>query len=204
VHCRVTHSLSIAGLLLLPSLKIDSVLYGKVSLNHTASWRLMLATTLPECKPRTAVTGNMFAYNSNPIIINTVSWNNTHSVPTVYTRFSCCGPGQCSRYSNSLRGSNPRGGGIFRTRPDRPWGPPSLLCNGYRLSPGSKAAGAWRWPPTPPSAEVKERVELYSPSGPSWPALGWSLPLHFRCFNGHRNISPYIVTGFFSDLLEWC
>jgi len=28
--------------------------------------------------------------------------------------------------------------------------------------------------PPPPSAEVKERVELYfySPSGPSWPVLG--------------------------------
>jgi hypothetical protein len=30
------------------------------------------------------------------------------------------------------------------------------------------------------SAEVKERVELYlySPSGPSWPVIGWPLPLH--------------------------
>jgi hypothetical protein len=30
------------------------------------------------------------------------------------------------------------------------------------------------------SAEVKERVELYlySPSGPSWPVLGRTLPLH--------------------------
>jgi len=42
-----------------------------------------------------------------------------------------------------------------------------------------KAAGLWRWPPTPSSAEVKERVELYlySLSGPSWPVLGWTLPL---------------------------
>ena len=35
-------------------------------------------------------------------------------------------------------------GEIFRTRPDRPWGPPSLQCNGYRVFPGGKAAGAWR------------------------------------------------------------
>ena len=35
-----------------------------------------------------------------------------------------------------------RGGEIFRTRPDRPWGPPSLLYNGYRVFPGGKAAGA--------------------------------------------------------------
>jgi len=36
-----------------------------------------------------------------------------------------------------------------RSRPQRPWGPPSLLYNGYRIFPGGKAAGAWRWPPTP-------------------------------------------------------
>jgi hypothetical protein len=45
--------------------------------------------------------------------------------------------------------SNPGGGEIFRTRPDRSWGPPSLLCSGYRVFPGGKTAGAWRWPPTP-------------------------------------------------------
>ena len=60
--------------------------------------------------------------------------------------------------------------------PERPWGPPSPLCNGYRVFPGGKAAGAWRWPSTPPqsSAEAEGRVEVYicSPSGPSWPVLG--------------------------------
>jgi len=38
---------------------------------------------------------------------------------------------------------------IFRTRPDRPNGPPSFLYIWYQVFPGSKAAGAWRWPPTP-------------------------------------------------------
>jgi len=46
-------------------------------------------------------------------------------------------------------GSNPSGGEIFRTRPDLPWGPPSLLYSGYRVFLGGKAAGAWRWPPNP-------------------------------------------------------
>jgi hypothetical protein len=71
------------------------------------------------------------------------------------------------------------GGEIFRTRPDRPWGPFSLLYNGYRVS-------------HPPrySAEVKERVELdfCFPSGPSWPSLGrplsflWATQKNVRLF----------------------
>ena len=79
------------------------------------------------------------------------------------------------------------GGEIFRTRSDRPWVPPSLLHIGYRIFPGAKTAGAWRWPRTPSSAEVKERAEvyLYSPSGPSWPVVGRTLPLPLRLL---RNI----------------
>jgi hypothetical protein len=49
---------------------------------------------------------------------------------------------------------------MFRTHPDRPWGPPSLLYNGYRVTfPGVK----WRDVnhQFPSSAEVKESVELY-------------------------------------------
>ena len=39
---------------------------------------------------------------------------------------------------------SPGGGEIFRTRPDRPWGPPSTRYNWHRVCPGGKAAGAWR------------------------------------------------------------
>ena len=77
-------------------------------------------------------------------------------------------------------GSNPGGGEIFRIRPCRLWGPPILLHNnGYRVFPGGKAAGAWRWSSTPSVAEVEGRVELYicSPSGPSWTVIGGTLPL---------------------------
>ena len=38
----------------------------------------------------------------------------------------------------AVRASNPGGGVIFQTCPDRPWGPPSLLYNGYRVFPGDK------------------------------------------------------------------
>jgi hypothetical protein len=39
----------------------------------------------------------------------------------------------------TARESNSGGGETFRTRPDRPWGPHSLLYNGYRFSfPGVK------------------------------------------------------------------
>jgi hypothetical protein len=90
-----------------------------------------------------------------------------------------------ARYSDSLRAGRsgdriPVGGEIFRTRPDRPWGPTSLLYNEYQVSfPEVKWLGRGVDHPSPFNAEVKERVELYlySPSGPSWPVLGWTLTL---------------------------
>jgi hypothetical protein len=56
---------------------------------------------------------------------------------------------------------------------------PEALYDGYRVFPGGKAAGAWRWPHTPSSTKVKEREYLYFyfPSGPSWSVLGGTLPL---------------------------
>ena len=51
-------------------------------------------------------------------------------------------------------GIESRWGEIFR-RPDRPWGPPSLLYNGYRVFPGGrKRPGRDADPSLPSSAEV--------------------------------------------------
>ena len=75
----------------------------------------------------------------------------------------------------TIRGSNSDEGEIFHTRPDLPWGPPSLLYNGYWVSfPGVKRPGRGVNHQSPASTEVKERVKLYfySLSGPSWPVLG--------------------------------
>ena len=69
----------------------------------------------------------------------------------------------------TVRGSNSGGDEIFRTHPYRPWVPPNLLYNEYRVSsPGVKRPGRGVNQPLLCSAEVKERVELYVyyPSGP--------------------------------------
>jgi len=51
---------------------------------------------------------------------------------------------------------------------------PGACPASYTMGTGSFLGVKWCWPPTPSSAEVKERVELYlySPYGPSWPVLG--------------------------------
>jgi len=53
------------------------------------------------------------------------------------------GPGSSVRKGTGYGLDGPRiesrgGGDIFRTCPDRPWGPYNLLYNGYRVFPGSK------------------------------------------------------------------
>ena len=96
----------------------------------------------------------------------------------------------------TVQGSNPGGGEIFRTRPEWPWDPPSLLYNGYRVFPGGKAAVNCRWPPTPSGADVKERVGLYlhSPFRPSWSVLGWILLYYYYYY---YSICLSLVTGIF-------
>jgi hypothetical protein len=45
-------------------------------------------------------------------------------------------------------------GEIFRTCPDRPWGPPSLLYNWYRVLPRGKERPGRAADPSPPSSAV--------------------------------------------------
>jgi hypothetical protein len=51
-------------------------------------------------------------------------------------------------YGVEVGGSNEGGGEISRTRPDWPWGPPTVLYDGYRVIQGVKSAAAWRWQPS--------------------------------------------------------
>jgi len=63
--------------------------------------------------------------------------NNKIKQNSIATNYGVDGPGIKSRW-----------GEVFRIRPDRLWGPPTL-----RLL-GGKAAETRRWPPTPSTAEV--------------------------------------------------
>jgi hypothetical protein len=95
----------------------------------------------------------------------TTHWDRGQIAVPPPNRWSCCYAGKCicnTRFLSDLsklgtrnvgrvaqsvwrmatgwtvRESNPGGGEIFRTCPGRPWGPPSLLYNGYRVFPGSR------------------------------------------------------------------
>jgi hypothetical protein len=70
-----------------------------------------------------------------------------------YTDFSA----RLMGYGLDGPGIESRWGEIFRTCPDRPWGPPSLLYNGYRVFPEGKERPGRDADPSPPSSE---RVEL--------------------------------------------
>ena len=82
--------------------------------------------------------------------------------------FSCsCGPGNVvvimTGYGLDGLASNPGGGEIFRTCPDRPWVPPSLLYNGYRVFPGSNERPRSDADHSPPfSAAVKKEYSYTS------------------------------------------
>jgi hypothetical protein len=87
-----------------------------------------------------------------------------------------------------------RCGEIFRTCPDRPWGPPNLLYNGYRVFPRGKERLMRDTDPSPLSSAIcHERVELYlySPYGPYGLYKG-ALYLLYK----HRHICVYSYVSF--------
>jgi len=69
--------------------------------------------------------------------------NGTGSVDGIATGYGLDGPGIESRR-----------GEIFHTFPDRPWGPPSLLYNGYRVFLAGKERPGRDADPSPPSSAV--------------------------------------------------
>jgi hypothetical protein len=94
---------------------------------------------------------------------------------------------------------------LFRTCPEWPWDPPSLLYNGYRVFPRGKERSGRDADPLPTSSVVGlEIVELYfyfpyRPYGlyrASGPVQGWPLPLYILkifFFNFDTNLSIIIL-----------
>jgi hypothetical protein len=89
---------------------------------------MYLLTTSAKLQVRTALfCTQIFFY-----ITDIVEGRGQNSSVGIVTGYRMDGPGIESRW-----------GEIFCTCPDRPWGPPSLLYNGYRVFLRGKAAGAW-------------------------------------------------------------
>ena len=85
-------------------------------------------------------------------------------------------------------GSNPGGREIFRTCPDRPWGPPSLLYNGYRVFPGDKVGPGRAADPSYPSSAVVKKEYSYT----STPPMGCTACTEPQClYNGALYLTFY-------------
>jgi hypothetical protein len=82
----------------------------------------------------------------------------------IATRYGLDGPGIESRWGARFSAPVQTGPGAH----------PASYTMGTGCFPGVKRPGRGVDHPHPPSAEIKERVELYlfSPSGPSWPVPG--------------------------------
>ena len=97
-----------------------------------------------------------------------------------------CGPGGVVGimigYMLDGPASNPGGGEIFRTCPDRPWGPPSLLYNGYQDFAGGKEGAGCDADPSP-SLVPWSRKSRAIPLLPLWAI--WSVQSLSACTRVH-------------------
>jgi hypothetical protein len=102
----------------------------------------------------------------------------------IATRYGQDGPAIESQWGRDF--PHPFRPALGHTQPPVQWVP--------GLFPGGKAAGMWRWPTTPSSAEVKERVELYLyfPSGTSWPVLGRTLSFCYSPYSACKQSYKFV------------
>jgi hypothetical protein len=96
-------------------------------------------------------------------------WVGRDGLVGIATRYGLEGPGIQFRWGRDFQ--YPSSPALEPTQPPIQWIP----C----LYPGLKRLGRGVDHPSLSTAEVEERVKLYvcSPSGPSWPVIGWPLPL---------------------------
>ena len=108
-------------------------------------------------------------------------------------------PGYLSRYSDSLRAGRSveripvRGGGceFFPSIQTGTGAHPASYTMGTGSFLGVKRPGRGADHPPPSKRRAHERVGLYlySPSGPSWPVIRWSLPLQLVLKHARLNTS---------------
>ena len=149
-----------------------------------------------------------YIYIWHTFVLCEVQWGNTKRRSQLWRfsiilvkRSSCpCGPQKLSRYCDSLQDGRSGDRHPVGARFSAPvqTGPGAHPVS-YAM--GTECLSLWiKWPgggvdhPPASSAEVKERMELYlhSPLGPSWPVLGWPLPLPFTCFSSPQK-PKYVV-----------
>ena len=94
---------------------------------------------------------------SDPYLLLPPPWSSYLLAALINIRGPGSSVGMASGYRLDGPGSNPGGGEIFRTGPDRPWGPPSFLYNGYRVFPGGKVRPGRDVDPSPPSSAVVKK-----------------------------------------------
>jgi len=134
----------------------------------------------------------------------------------VYECVCVCGPGMLSRYRDSLRAgrSGDRiqvGARIYAPGQTGPEAHPASCTMGTGSFSGVKRPRRGVDHPPPSTAEVKGSVQLhlYSPSGPSWPVLGWIIYIYIilgwtiYIILG-RTIYIYIILGWTIYIYEVC
>ena len=102
----------------------------------------------------------------------------------LHANIRICGPGQLSRYSDSLRTGRSRDRipvGVKFSAPFQtcPGAHPASCTMGTGSSPGVKRPRRGVDHPSPFSAEVKERVIHLLPFRPSWPVVGKNFTFYF-------------------------
>ena len=123
------------------------------------------------CKKNTHVMFNKFVYGVGPV---------TQSVQRLTTAWT-------------VRDLIPVGTRFF-ARPNRPWGPPRLLYNGYRVFPGGKLRPGYAADHSPPSSAAVMEEQSYTsthPLGHTGPVTGSLYLLLIQHVNGFEEWSSF-------------